>query len=121
MDYILILKELIIYVKNAKKDIYIAFVNVTKAYYKAWLDAIMYVIYKERLNDRHWIIAKNLNKNLTAKVVTKYVRTRKISIKDSIRQGGVLSVLEYGLLMDETSKEIVYIVTTGWYKYHFIA
>ncbi len=27
-------------------------------------------------------------------------------MKDNIRQGGFLSVLEYGLLIDETSKEI---------------
>ena len=39
-------------------------------------------------------------------MTTKYGLTRKIAIKDSIRQGGVLSVLEYGLLMDESSKEI---------------
>ncbi len=123
VDHILILKELIIYAKNTKKDMYIAliFPNVTKAYDKAWLDAIMYVMYREGLNDRHWIIAKNLNKSLTAKVATKYGHTWKISIKDSLRQRGVFSVLEDGLLMDETSKEIIYIVTTGWYKYHLIA
>ncbi len=51
----------------------------------------MHVMYKEGLNDKHWTIAKNLNKNLTANVATKYGHTRTISIKDSIGQGGVLS------------------------------
>ncbi len=64
-----------------KQDINIAFCDVTKAHDKAWLDVIMYT-------------------------TTKYGHTRKIAIKDSIRQGGVLSVLQYGLFMDETSKEI---------------
>ena len=33
-------------------------------------------------------------------------KTRSIKIRDSIRQGGVLSTTMYGLLMDEISKEI---------------
>ncbi len=53
VDHILISKEFKLYAKNTKKDIYIAFLNVTNAYDKAWLDAIMYVIYNEGLNDMH--------------------------------------------------------------------
>ena len=105
VDHILILKELITYAKNNKKKLHIGFLDVTKAYDKAWLDAIMYIMYKQGLKDNHWTIAKNLNKNLTAKIQTKHGHTRKINM-NSIRQGGVLSVLEFGLLMDETSKDI---------------
>ncbi len=39
-------------------------------------------------------------------IYTKYGKTTKIRIRDSIRQGGVLSVLQYALLMDEIGKEI---------------
>ena len=49
---------------------------------------------------------KKLNSNLTAKIQTRYGLTRKISIKDSIRQGGVLSAIEYATLIDEISKEL---------------
>ena len=38
---------------------------------------------------------------------TKYGPTRKIKITDSIRQGGVLSVTMYALIMDETNKALV--------------
>ena len=106
VDHILVMKEIINYLKNKRKRIYVAFLDVTKAYDKAWLDAIMYVMYKQGLQDKTWAIVKNLNENLTAKIETKYGKTRKIRIKDSIRQGGVLSVLQYALLMDEISKEI---------------
>ena len=82
------------------------FLDVTKAYDKAWLDAIMYVMHKEGLDTPEWDIVRKLNKNLTARIQTKHGQTRKIKIKDSIRQGGVLSVLEYALMMDEISKEI---------------
>ena len=49
---------------------------------------------------------KKLNSNLTAKIQTRYGLTRKIRIKDSIRQGGVLSVIKYAALIDEISKEL---------------
>ena len=42
-----------------------------------------------------------------SRLKTKYGKTREINIKDSIRQGGVLSVIQYALIMDEINKEIV--------------
>ena len=63
-------------------------------------------MYKRGVNSKLWKIIKKLNENLTATIHTKYGPTRKIRIKDSIRQGGVLSVLQYALLMDKINKEI---------------
>ena len=57
-DHILIIKELIQKAKEVKKPIYIAFLDVTKAYDKAWLDAIMYVMHKNGLRDTLWQIVK---------------------------------------------------------------
>ena len=51
-------------------------------------------------------ILKHINENLTATIRTQYGNTRTIKIKDSIRQGGVLSVIEYANLIDEIAKEI---------------
>jgi hypothetical protein len=79
---------------------------VTKAYDKAWLNAILYVTHKNGLKGKNWRIVKALNSNLTAKIRTKNGSTRTINIKDSIRQGGVLSVIEYANLMDEIAKEL---------------
>ena len=44
--------------------------------------------------------------NLKAVIKTKDGPTRPIQIKDSIRQGGVLSVIQYATVMDEIAKEI---------------
>ena len=106
VDHILLAKELIATAKRNKKEAYLTFLDVTKAYDKAWLTGIMYVMHKEGLQDNHWTIIKRLNENLKARVQTKHGITRPISIKDSIRQGGVLSTTMYGILMDEISKEI---------------
>ena len=105
-DHILLLKEIIKEGKRKKKAVYIVYLDVTKAYDKAWLNAILHVLHKEGLDTPEWELIKKLNENLTARIQTKYGNTRKIRIKDSIRQGGVLSVGQYALLMDEISKEI---------------
>ncbi len=105
-DHLLIIKDIIQMAKNKRKPLYIVFLDVTKACDKAWLDAIMYVMEKEGLKSKHWSIVRKLNQNLTARIRTKHGLTRKIQIKDSIRQGGVLSVAQYAVLMDEIAKDI---------------
>jgi len=103
MDYIMILKE----AAKQRKPSYLTFLDVTKAYDKAWADALMYVLHKQGIKGKLWQITKRLNEDLKATVKTKYGNTREITIKDSIRQGGVLSVTLYAtLLMDEIAKEI---------------
>ena len=77
-----------------------------KAYDKAWLDAILYALHKNGVKGKNLQITKKMNLNLKAKVITKYGLTRTINIKDSIRQGGVLSVIEYATLIDEIAKEL---------------
>ena len=106
VDHLLLLKELINAGRREKKDVYIAYLDVAKAYDKAWLTGIMYAMYKEGLTDNHWTLVKRLNENLTAQLQTRFGLTREIKIKDSIRQGGVLSTTMYGLLMDEISKKV---------------
>ena len=107
VDHLLILKEVIKVSKAGNKPVYVTFLDVQKAYDKAWLDAILYVLNKHGLENRLWLIVKNLNENLSATIKTCHGPTREIKITDSIRQGGVLSVVEYSLLMDEINKEIL--------------
>ena len=59
-------------------------------------------MHKEGIRDRHWNIIQKNQRNIK----TKHGKTREIHIKDSIRQGGVLSVLEYGVLMDEINQDL---------------
>ena len=91
---------------NKHRNTYITFLDVTKAYDKAWADGLMYAIHKQGNNSKMWTIIKKLNEDLKAKIKTKHGMTRKIAITDSIRQGGVLSVTLYATVMDEIAKEI---------------
>ena len=106
VDHIVLAKEIILSAKMINQNADISLLDVTKAYDKAWLTGIMHVLYKEGLTDNHWTIVKKLNEDLTAKIQTKYGLTRMIQIRDSIRQGGVLSTTMYGSLMDQVSKEL---------------
>ena len=102
----MVLKETIKEIRKQKNPVYMVFLDVTKAYDKAWLDAIMYVMHKEGLKGPEWDLVKKMKENLTAQLSTRHGNTREIKIKDSICQGGVLSVLQYALLIDEINKEI---------------
>ncbi len=66
----------------------------------------MYAVYNNSLKDKHWKVVNNLNTDLKAKIKTNYGPTRTISITVSIRQGRVLSVVLFGLLMDNISHEV---------------
>ena len=102
IDHILALREAI----RKGKEVYIAFMDVTKAYDKAWASGIMHVLEKQGINNKLWSTIKELNEDLKAFVETKHGNTRTIKLKDNIRQGGVLSVIMYATLMDEIAKEV---------------
>ena len=50
-NHIIILKKAI---KRSRK-LHITFLDVTKAYHKAWVDALLYVLNKKGVNDRLWL------------------------------------------------------------------
>ena len=101
-DHLIVLKQTIQEITEKKQTAYIFFLDVQKAYDKAWLDAIMYALLKNGVEGKNLrMLKKKLNSNLTARIQTRYGLTRRINIKDSIRQGGVPSVIEYETLIDE--------------------
>ncbi len=53
VEHLLVIKEIIQLAKINRKPLYISFLDVTKAYDKAWLDAIMYVMNKDGPTSGH--------------------------------------------------------------------
>ena len=106
VDNLIVLKQTIDEITTNGKTAYIIFLDVQKAFDKAWLDAILYALYQNGVEGKNLRIIKNLNSNLTARIQTRYGLTRKINIRDSIRQGGVLSMIEYATFIDEIAKEL---------------
>ena len=64
VDHILIIKKLVQLAKKNRKDTILTYLDVTKAYDKAWLNAILYVLYKQGINSKLWQLIKDLNTNL---------------------------------------------------------
>ena len=60
----------------------------------------MYVLWHSGIRGRIWRMIRNLSKDMSAQVRTKYGLTRIIKMKNNIRQGGVLSVTEYSKMVD---------------------
>ena len=106
VDHLIVLKQTIQEIRDKGHTAYIIFLDVQKAYDKAWLDAILYALNTNGVGGKNLRMIKKLNSNLNARIHTRYGLTRKIDIKDSIRQGGVLSVIEYATLIDEIAKEL---------------
>ena len=106
VDHLIVLKQTIEKIRDKGQTAYIIFLDVQIAYDKAWLDAILYALHQNGVEVKNLRMIKNLNSNLTARIQTRYGLTRKIKIKDSIRQGGVLSVIEYATPIDEIAKEL---------------
>ena len=105
-DHLIIIDQTIEEIRNDKKTAYIIFLDVQKAYDKAWLDGILHALHRNGVKGKNLILIKKLNSNLRARIHTRHGLTREIKIKDSIRQGGVLFVIEYATLIDEIAKEL---------------
>ncbi len=106
VDHLITLKEVIARLREENKPVHIIFLDVQKAYDKAWLNGILYALNKNGVSGKNLEITRKLNSNLKAKIQTRHGLTGEINIKDSIRQGGVLSVVEYATLIDEIAKEL---------------
>ena len=57
-DHLVVLKETIKEIRKQKKTVYMVFLDVTKAYDKACLHAIMYLMHKEGLKGPEWDLVK---------------------------------------------------------------
>jgi hypothetical protein len=79
-DHLLILKEIIRDQKRKRHPLYLVFLDVTKAFDKAWLDGIMHAMHNNGLTGPLWNITRKMNLNLKATIKTKDCTTRQIAM-----------------------------------------
>ena len=107
VDQLYILKSIIEQANRQRKSLYVTFIDIQKAYDKTWQDIVMHTLWQNQIRGKIWRIVRKLNENLTAKCRTNHGLSRKIEIKGSLRQGGVLSVTEFAKVMDNLSQELI--------------
>ena len=77
VDHLLAFKETVNSAKMKKGPVYATFFDATKAHDKAWIGAILYVIYKRGITSKLWEIMKKFNENITATIHTKHGQQEK--------------------------------------------
>ena len=77
-DHIFILRNVMEIAKDEGRNLLISFFDVQKAFDKASMDDMLYVLYKNGFRGKVWRLTMALNKGLTARVKTKAGLSREI-------------------------------------------
>ena len=103
-DHVFLLRSAINTALKQKRKIYITFFDVQKAYDHADPDDMLYIAWNSGLKGKLWRLTKILNTELTARVNTRYGKTRKITREIGGKQGGKIMTFLFAKLMDMNSK-----------------
>ena len=106
-DHLFLLRTLISVSLKQKKDTYVTFFDVAKAYDHIDNDDMLTVMWEKGLRGKAWRILRNLNKDLKASVKTRYGETRTINMLTGGRQGSRLTGRMFAKLMDLLAEEVI--------------
>ena len=68
MDHLIVLKQTIQEINDKGHTAYIIFLDVQKAYDKAWLYAILHALHMNGVKDKNLRMIKRINSNHTARI-----------------------------------------------------
>ena len=95
MNAAMILSECIIESKLQKKPLYIAALDVQKAFDVVDHDSILQKLYLDGISGDDWLFMKELYSNMTAKVKWDCFLSSAVTIRQGVRQGGILPAPHY--------------------------
>ena len=105
-DQIFILNTLINQAVFDKKKLYIAFLDISKAYDKTWGNAAFYSLWKNGVKGKIWRLMKLLNQENSARIKTKFRLTDPVYLHGNLGQGSVLSVCQFSNMIDQLAKNL---------------
>jgi predicted nucleic acid-binding protein len=105
-DHVFILRSVITIAMKQKRDLYVTFYDVQKAYDHADPEDMMHVAWTHGLNGKIWRLTKSLNTNLTARIKTRHGITRKIKREIGGKQGGKTMTFLFAKMMDVLAEEM---------------
>ena len=106
VDHIFTLHAVIRQRMHVGKPTFVAFLDIEKAYDRVWKDAMFDSLWRNGLKGKIWRIMYYLNSDLKASVKTKFGHTRVFRVTEGIRQGGPLSGIEFGAMMDQEERHL---------------
>ena len=105
-DHLLVLNSIINKYKNKNTPLNIVFLDVEKAYDRGDFELILHVMRERGCNMEDWVYMDALNENNKVKIKTTFGLTSDIQTGTIIKQGGVLSPIQFSLLIDEIGKNL---------------
>ena len=88
------------------RHLLISFFDVKKAYDKADMKDMLYILHRNGFKGNIWRLTRSLNVGLTARVKTKAGLTRQIRRETGGKQGGKLMVPMFAKAMDTIAEEM---------------
>merc|ERR1712002_1082348 len=104
-EFLFILESLMS--KFREKGLHIVFLDVEKAFDKAWREVIMWLMKERGCGKKEWIYLETLNSENKVRVNTVFGPTDEVSIDRVIKQGAVLSPIQYAILIDEIARKLM--------------
>ena len=89
------------------KGLHIVFLDVEKAFDKAWREVIMWLMNERGCGNKEWIYLETLNSENKVRVNTVFGPTDEVNINRVIKQGAVLSPIQYAILIDEIARKLM--------------
>ena len=106
-DHLFILRAIIDISIAQKRETYITFYDVSKAYDNADNNDMLSIMWDKGLKGKAWRILQNLSRNLKAVVKTRFGQTRQIDMEIGGKQGSRLTGRLFAKLMDVLSEELI--------------
>ena len=105
-DHVFLLRSVISTCLKQKRKIFVTFFDVQKAYDHADPDDMLYIAWNSGLKGKIWRLTKLLNTDLTARIHTRYGKTRKIEREIGGKQGGKIMTFLFAKLMDTLAEDL---------------
>ena len=106
-DHLFLLRAIFDIAKKQKRPVYMTFYDVSKAYDNVDNNDMLDITWNKGLRGKAWRILRNLNKNLKARINTRYGQTRTIDMHVGGKQGSRLTGRMFAKMMDMLQEEIV--------------
>ena len=107
IDHIFTLKSVIQQRFYETEKVYVAFIDLEKAYDQAWKDAVLHTLWNRGIKGKIWHIIYELNNNQKIKIQTKFGLTDELIVDDSLRQGKPLSGPEFACFIDDLNCQLL--------------
>ena len=105
-DQIFTLKPVLNERKQRGNATYLAFLDVQKAYDSMWGAAVVKNLWERGVRGKMWRVLKALNEGKSTQIATRFGLTDDIMVRESLRQGGVASPIEFAALMDQLAVDL---------------